>query len=186
MNKILTSLVAAIIISFSVFSNDTDAPTMIGPKVGSALPVTINLIDQTGAVKNITDLHGAKGTVIVFYRSADWCPYCQMQLIDLQLHAESQIKAKGYNLVAISYDDVKTIKRFTEKWSITFPLLSDKGSKLIDALSLRNPAYKEKGRYYGVPYPLVLVIDAKGTVKAKLHEKSYRKRPPVSEILKAL
>lgn len=191
MKKILLSLMA-LTVFFSLTSQNAfalrsdDAPDVIGPIVGEKLPVEIMMKDQTGTVKTLADLQGEKGTVLVFYRSADWCPYCQMQLIDLQLYADKPIRDKGYGLVGISYDDVSILKRFTKKWSIKYPLLSDEGSKVIDALNIRNPAYKGRSRFYGVPYPLVIVLDENGVVKAKLFEKSYRKRPPVSEILDAL
>jgi cytochrome oxidase Cu insertion factor (SCO1/SenC/PrrC family) len=43
----------------------------IGPKVGDALP-DFSLPDQNGHVRTLKSLLGAKGAVIVFFRSADW------------------------------------------------------------------------------------------------------------------
>ncbi|WND01415.1 peroxiredoxin family protein [Temperatibacter marinus] len=185
MKKIL-SIVLLMAFSMTALANAADAPDMVGPEVGKEISALISLKDQTGTEQSLKSLQGSKGTVLVFFRSADWCPYCQMQLIDLQLHANKQIQDKGYSLAAVSYDSVKTLDMFTKKWSINFPLLSDTGSKVIDALKLKNPEYKGKSRFYGVPYPMVLVIDTNGIVKAKLFEKSYRKRPAVEEILSAL
>jgi len=47
---------------------DIDA---IGPKIGDALP-GFSLPDQNGRVRTLNSLLGAKGAVIVFFRSADW------------------------------------------------------------------------------------------------------------------
>jgi len=39
---------------------------------------------QFGREQTLETLKGSKGTVLLFYRSADWCPYCKGQLIQLQ------------------------------------------------------------------------------------------------------
>jgi len=43
----------------------------IGPKIGDTLP-DFSLPDQNGRVRTLNSLVGAKGAVIVFFRSADW------------------------------------------------------------------------------------------------------------------
>ena len=46
-------------------------PAQLGPKVGEkAIPFT--LPDQTGAARELAALAGPKGTMLVFFRSADW------------------------------------------------------------------------------------------------------------------
>jgi|RhiMethySRZTD1v2_1073278.scaffolds.fasta_scaffold368543_2 hypothetical protein len=42
-----------------------------GLAVGERVP-TLNLVDQTGRIRNVADLTGPKGLVILFVRSADW------------------------------------------------------------------------------------------------------------------
>jgi hypothetical protein len=43
----------------------------IGPKVGETAP-EFELPDQHGARRTLSSLSGPKGTMLVFYRSADW------------------------------------------------------------------------------------------------------------------
>ncbi|MGH9140766.1 MAG: hypothetical protein ACRD2I_06455 [Vicinamibacterales bacterium] len=43
----------------------------VGPKVGERLPA-FSLHDQQGHLQSLESLLGAKGAVIVFFRSADW------------------------------------------------------------------------------------------------------------------
>ena len=43
----------------------------VGPQVGDPLP-DFSLRDQGGQERSLKSLLGAKGAVIVFYRSADW------------------------------------------------------------------------------------------------------------------
>lgn len=42
-----------------------------GPAVGEVVPA-FSAIDQTGRTQTLTSLMGAKGTMLVFFRSADW------------------------------------------------------------------------------------------------------------------
>jgi hypothetical protein len=43
----------------------------IGPKVGDSAP-DFTLPDQRGTPRTLSSLSGPKGTMLVFYRSADW------------------------------------------------------------------------------------------------------------------
>ena len=42
-----------------------------GPAVGSRMPA-FQLPDQDGNQRNLTNVMGPKGALIIFYRSADW------------------------------------------------------------------------------------------------------------------
>ena len=55
----------------------------LGPLVGMAAPDIGTRVDQTGKPRALADLMGRNGLVLMFFRSADWCPYCQAQLIDV-------------------------------------------------------------------------------------------------------
>jgi peroxiredoxin len=128
----------------------------------------------------------AKGKVaLVFYRSADWCPFCIAQLKDLQANLAAFEQA-GVTLVGISYDSPDVLARAAKKHGVTFPLLADEGSKAIDAFGVRN--HEAKGKGDGIPHPAVFVLDGKGVIRAKLlHEnfKDYKNRPSSAEILAA-
>ncbi len=86
-------------------------------------------------------------------------------------------------MVAISYDSTEILKAFAGKREITFPLLSDEESRVIDAYMIRN---KEAGsRIEGVPHPGTILIDQKGIIRAKLGHEGYRKRHEPEELIKA-
>ncbi len=42
-----------------------------GPEIGAAVP-GFSLVDQSGKTQTLESLMGAKGLMLVFYRSADW------------------------------------------------------------------------------------------------------------------
>lgn len=123
--------------------------------------------------------------MLFFYRSADWCPFCQVQLIDLNSrHAD--IARRGYRLAGVSYDSPEILRRFIERRQIAYTLLSDRRSEIIERHGLRDPAYPPGHRAYGVPRPIIFVLDRNGVIKAKLFEESYRTRPPASLVLQTL
>jgi cytochrome oxidase Cu insertion factor (SCO1/SenC/PrrC family) len=98
----------------------------LGPQVGSRVP-DFTLLDQKGQSRTLTSLMGPKGLMLVFYRSADWCPYCKTQLAELQTRTVDLAKS-GIGLAAVSYDAVPILADFSKRRGITFPLLSDPGS----------------------------------------------------------
>lgn len=52
--------------------------------------------------------------MLVFSRSADWCPYCRMQIIELQRSRED-VQRSGYELAVVTYDSRDTLKRFADR-----------------------------------------------------------------------
>ena len=87
------------------------------------------------------------------------------------------IEATGTQLVGISYDPVDKLNEFAEARKISFPLLSDEGSKTIHAYGIHN-----KG---GVPHPATYLLDQQGVVRAKLAEDGYVKRHPNQALIDA-
>src|SRR5258708_25508117 len=53
----------------------------LGPAVGIKAPDIGTRLDQTGVPRTLTDLMGKNGVVLLFFRSAAWCPYSQAQPI---------------------------------------------------------------------------------------------------------
>lgn len=153
-----------------------------GPPVGMAAPDIGTPLDQTGKPRALATLAGKNGTVFLFFRSADWCPYCQRQLMDLNAGL-ADIEKRGFKLAALSYDSPEILAKFTEKREIKYTLLSDPKSEVIDRYGLRDPAYAGKPKFDGVPRPIILILDPKGVIKAKLFEESYKDRPPVAQVL---
>lgn len=156
-----------------------------GPRVGARIPTPVTLTDTKGEVVDFKDIAGQKGLVMAFVRSAAWCPYCQLQLKDLQ-NIAGDLAQLGYPLVAVSYDSPEVLSRFARQHGLTYPLLSDQESRMIDAFDIRDPQYKPNSFAYGVPRPVIFVIDADGVVRAKLAEEGYKTRPALAAIMAAV
>jgi peroxiredoxin len=99
----------------------------------------------------------------------------------VQLQADrKEIEAAGVQIVGISYDPVKVLAGFATRRGVQFPLLSDPGSKTIEAYGVLNKAGKG-----GIPYPGTFVINKGGVVRAKLFLEGYRTRHSSADLIKA-
>ena len=156
----------------------------VGPAIGSRIPALVALTADARPA-TLKSVQGKKGTVLIFFRSAKWCPYCQRQLIDLKA-LQGPVEMRGYKLVAISYDPPEVLARFASEHAIGYTLLSDKGSAMIDAFKLRDPQYPADSCAYGVPRPSIFVVGRDRKVKAKLAEEGYKVRPGNDAVIAAI
>ncbi len=140
-----------------------------GPAVGATIPATVSLPDQTGAARDLVGLAGENGSVIVFLRAADWCPFCQRQLIELSGSAAA-FEERGYSVVSVSTDTVNELERFANRRDIGFTMLADTDSAVIAQLNVLDPAANRTRRAPGgLPFPVTLVVDPQGVVIDKFY-----------------
>jgi peroxiredoxin len=178
MGKVHAVLAAAasLCLASAAFAHD------FGPAPGDTLPAPITAPDASGASQSFETLVGAKGLVLAFNRSADWCPYCQRQLMGLE-GVRAQIEARGWKLAAITTDTPDKLARFAARRHIGFPMLSDPDSAIIGAFNLMDPAYPEGRRHHGVPVPTVYFVTPDRVIVAKLGDANFRVRPAPEEVV---
>lgn len=153
----------------------------IGLSDGTAAP-EIAAFTSDGAPASLASITGENGTVLVFFRSADWCPFCKKQLVDLE-SAVAPLKAAGWSLAAISYDSAETLSEFKERSNLSYTLISDEDSSVIRDFSLLNEGSKEGSRFYGIPHPAIVFIGKDGRIKETLSEEGYKDRPPAELVI---
>ena len=177
----LTAIVAAVVIfgSASGFAED------LGPAVGTKAPDIGTRLDQSGKPHELSDLMGRNGLVLFFYRSADWCPFCQAQLVEINTGV-AEIEKRGYRVAGLSYDSPEILQAATDKRRLTYTLLSDPKSEIIDRYNLRDPQYPPGNRAYGVPRPIIFVLDSQGVIKAKFFEDNFKYRPRITTVVSTL
>ena len=157
----------------------------LGPQVGARVP-DFTLSDQEGQQRSLQSLMGPKGLMLVFSRSADWCPYCKTQLAELQTRS-ANLKKQGINLAAMTYDPVPILADFSKRRGITFPLLSDPGSATIKRYGILNTTVPETNQQsYGIPFPGTFMLNPQGVVTARFFEQAYQERNTVGSILARL
>lgn len=153
-----------------------------GPIVGQPFPDALALPDQTGRMRALQELRGDRGTVIVFVRSADWCPFCMRQLADINRRI-AQFRQLGLAVVSVSVDSVDLVAAFHGKNSIGFTMLADSTGSVAQAIGIRDAQYPVGSNNFGVPHPMIFVTDRAGVIRAKFAEQGYRKRPDLDRVL---
>ena len=108
-------------------------------KIGDRMP-DFEVMDQDGNKVSSKDLIGKK-TIIYFYPK-DNTSGCTAEACSLRDNHEALI-ARGYNVVGVSKDSVKSHKNFKEKYDLPFTLLSDTSTEMLQAFG----AWGEKKMY---------------------------------------
>jgi peroxiredoxin len=154
-----------------------------GPLVGERFPHALEAFDQTGRQHNLDTLMGEKGLAIFFVRSADWCPFCQRQLADANQRA-AEFRSLGINLVSVSVDEIPLIAAFAKSQQIRYTMLADPSGAINLELGIRDDQYPVGSARFGVPRPILYVIDRSGTVRLRYMEPTYRTRPDLDAVLR--
>lgn len=163
--------------SLSVFAQREKTDPL---KAGDTAP-DFSLTDENGKAVTLSSLEGT--TVVVFYR-AYWCPFCVRQLSQLR-----SLKQAGdnFNIVAISPDPANRLQETRAKVAkdgkgeINFPLLSDPGSKTVNAYGVYDPTYAGQD-VDGIPHPSIFILDQNRKVSWVSVSMDYKKRPTNEEI----
>jgi peroxiredoxin len=172
MKKLILTLMLTFFLG--MFANAQIAPnpnTSSLLKTGDTIPnVTLQTIDG----KPFTLRTGLKDqpTIIIFYR-ANWCPYCNEHLSDLQDHEKQFIKL-GYKIIAISTETVDQLQITKSKTFVKYTLLSDEEHAAIKAFGIENGP---------IAVPSVFIIDKNGIIRFAHSDSDYKTRLSGSEVL---
>lgn len=163
-----------------------------GPELGFEVSNELSAEDQSGSERSFEDLTGYAGLVVFFNRSVDWCPNCRAQAVRINDSA-SEFYDRGYGLAMVATDEVSEMASFVDRHAVSYPILADPNSQLIEAWNVLDPAFPEGHRNHGLPYPSTVVLSADGVVEAVLYaheqigeQRGYRTRLEVAEILAAI
>jgi hypothetical protein len=89
----------------------------------------------------------------------------------------AKFEAHGIKLYAVSYDDQKTLREFSEAQGIPYPLLADVDSAVIRQYGILNTEVSRDDTFlYGIPFPGIYICDEDGTIVSKFFHDSYKKR----------
>lgn len=173
-NLIFSALLVCLL-SFAAYGQRDKTDAL---KVGETAP-DFSLVNDGGKTVSLSSLKGP--VVIVFYR-AYWCPFCVRQLADLR-----SLKQEGFTIVAISPDPIDRLKETKSKVAkdgkgeIPFALLSDPGSKTVNAFGVYDPTYAGQD-VDGIPRASIFILDKDRKVVWANVSLDYKKRPTLDEI----
>lgn len=98
----------------------------------------------------------------------------------------ARFEAHGIKLYAVSYDDQKTLREFSDKQHIPYTLLSDIDSEVIRRYGILNTEISEDDALLvGIPFPGVYVADESGKVVSKFFHDTYKKRDSPETLIDA-
>jgi peroxiredoxin Q/BCP len=88
----------------------------------------IEAVDQDGNEISLKKFRGSK--VVLYFYPKDDTPGCTAEACNLRDNY-ALLKQKGYKILGVSADDEKSHKKFIEKYALPFPLIPDKGKKIL-------------------------------------------------------
>jgi thioredoxin-dependent peroxiredoxin len=129
-------------------------------KKGDKAPI-FKGVNQDGKTIGLNDFHGKK--LILYFYPKDNTPGCTAESCNLSDNYDFWLQ-KGYNVVGISPDDVKSHQKFANKFGFKFNLIADTEKEILMAYGV----WGEK-QMYGKSYMGVLrttfIIDENGTIE---------------------
>lgn len=166
--------------------------------VGDAAP-DATLFDADGKKVELSSLWAEGPVVLTFYRGG-WCPYCNVQLRNLQ-QSDASLEGAGARVVAVAPEMPEKVGETIAKHDLSFLVLSDKHNALAKKLGIVFklpgvilPAYRDflkVGEYngdesYELPLAATYVIDTKGVIRYAFLDADYVKRAEPREVLETL
>jgi len=145
-------------------------------KVGEKAP-DFSLPSTDGRTVSLRDLRGKK--VILYFYPKDSTPGCTKEACDFRDNA-GRLKRKGATVIGVSADSVKSHEKFSKKYDLPFPLLSDESKEMLRAYGV----WREKkfmGRTYMGIVRTTVVIDEAGKIEHVYDEVSVKNH--VDEVL---
>jgi len=130
-------------------------------KAGSKAPI-FKGVDQDGNPISLADYKGKK--VVLYFYPHDDTPTCTIQACNLRDNYSLLLK-KGYNVIGVSTDDVKSHKKFEEKFKLPFPLVADEDKKIVDKYNLWGEKKLMGHTYMGTTRTTFLIDEAGKIVK---------------------
>jgi peroxiredoxin Q/BCP len=143
---------------------------MVVMNEGQAFPA-FSLPDQNGRVVANEDFFGKKA-VFYFYPKDD-TPGCTAEACEFQTWvADLRAAGKDARIVGVSPDDVKSHRKFADKYGLEFTLLADSEHALCEAVGVWVEKSMYGKKYMGVERT-TFVLDENGII-----ERVYRKVKP--------
>ena len=127
--------------------------------VGQKAP-DFTLCDQFGNQVSLSDFLGKK--VVVYFYPKDNTSGCTLEAKSLR-DGKEELKRRGYKIVGVSPDSVKSHQNFCAKHELNFVLLADTDHSLAEALGVWQ-LKKMCGKEYMGVVRTTLILDAEARV----------------------
>jgi peroxiredoxin Q/BCP len=148
-------------------------------KIGSTAP-SFSLAADSGASVSLESLRGR--TVVLFFYPRDDTPGCTTEVCEFRDRWQA-VKRAGAVVLGVSPDDLRSHRRFRDKFSLPFPLLIDADHAVAEAYGVWGEKSLFGHRYQGIRRT-TFVINAGGRI-AQIFER-VKPRGHAAQVLEAL
>ncbi len=135
--------------------------------------------DQDGRKISLSDYKGKK--LVLYFYPHDDTPTCTTQACNLRDNF-ARLRAKGFEIIGVSEDGVKSHKKFEKKYALPFPLIADEDHAILEKYGV----WKEKtfmGRTFIGTHRTTFLIDEKGIIRHIIRKP--RSKQHADEIIEA-
>jgi len=162
------------VITQTTATKDLVSKMGIKVKVGDAAPDFEGPTSDGNRV-GLKDFIGKKNVVLYFYPKDD-TPGCTKEACSFRDNLQS-LKRKEAEVVGVSLDSVESHKKFSEKYHLPFPLISDKEKRIANAYGVLKETGTSTNR-------VTFLIDKKGRVAKVFQKVDVTKH--IDEVMEAL
>jgi thioredoxin-dependent peroxiredoxin len=117
--------------------------------------------DQNNNPISLNSFSGKR--LIIYFYPKDDTPGCTAEACDLRDN-ESALISKGFAILGVSGDSIKSHARFAEKYKLPFPLLADTDKKMMQDYGVWGPK-KFLGRTYDGVHRTTFVVSADAIIE---------------------
>ncbi len=146
--------------------------------IGDKAPALLG-IDQDGKEIKLSDFAGK--TLVLYFYPKDSTPGCTSEACNLRDNYEALL-AKGYAVVGVSPDSIKSHLKFIEKNTLPFPLISDPEHKLAEEMGVWGEK-KMAGRTYMGILRTTFIISPDGVIERIIGPKQIKVKDHAAQIL---
>ncbi len=149
--------------------------------IGDRIPEILGK-DQNGKEIKASDYRGRKLVLYTYPRANT--PGCTAEACSLEQH-KAELAAKGYAIIGVSKDKAETQAKFAEKYDLSFPLIADTETELLQQLG----AWGEKTNYGKTTMGIIrttYLVNEEGIVEQIFTGKQIKTKIHAEQLLEAL
>ncbi len=133
---------------------------MITLKIGDKSP-DFELTDQNGSKARLSRFKGKK--VVLYFYPKDDTLGCTKEACDFRDNI-SELQRKNVVVLGVSHDDLESHQKFSSKYKLNFPILSDVDRKVSETYGVYEEKEKFGHKYMGITRSTFL-IDKNGNIE---------------------
>lgn len=156
-------------------------------------------LEQNGQIISLDSLCKQSNVLLIFTRGG-WCPYCYLQLRDLQSHLQ-EFEKLNTTIVAISAEKQNYCLSTTKRHGLSYKVLSDPTNSIAKKYKLLYQSQSSLNLFsdlgledailngeisYQLPVPASFFINQQKIIRYRFINPDYKQRPKADEILNAI